>query len=162
MPDKKKPRKVRIVLGCLLFVFAILVVFYQPIVFGLVRFVASQVARSQAIDLEFQIHGSLFSDLFIENLHLQPHSENKALALERLDAQRIGARYSLLNLLKKRYLNVVDFLELKNIDVIVRPAPPAPPQKPGGPVRFVVVLPKRIDLSNSNLTVKSDTGDLLL
>jgi autotransporter translocation and assembly factor TamB len=162
MPDKKKPRKVRIVLGCLLFVFAILVVFYQPIVFGLVRFVAGQVARSQAIDLDFQIHGSLFSDLFIENLHLHPHSENKALPLERLEAQRIGARYSLLNLLKKRYLNVVDFLELKNIDVIVRPAPPAPPQKPGGPVRFVVVLPKRIDLSNINLTVKSDAGDLLL
>src|SRR6516162_5345071 len=163
MPDKKKqPRKARVILVCLLSVFAILVTFYQPIVFALVRFAAGQVARSQAIDLAFEIHGSLFSDLFIENLHLQPHPENKALPLERLDAQRIAARYNLLNLLRKDYLNVVDLLELKNIDVIVRPAPSAPPQKPGGPVRFAVVLPKRIDIRNINLTVKNDTGDLQL
>ena len=163
MPDKnKQPRKARVILVSLLGVFAILVVFYQPIVFGLVHFAAGQVARSQAIDLAFEIHGSLFSDLFIENLHLQPHPENKALPLERLDAQRIGARYNLFNLLRKDFLNVVDLVELKNIDVIVRPAPSAPPQKPGGAVRFVVVLPKRIDLRNINLIVKNDTGDLRL
>jgi autotransporter translocation and assembly factor TamB len=163
MPEKKKqPRKARIVLGCLLALFAILVLFYQPIVFGLVRFVAGQVARSQAIDLTFEIHGSLFSDLFIENLHLQPHPENKTLALERLDAQRIGARYDLLSLLRKEYLNVVDLVELKSIDVIVRPVPPAPQQKPGGPLQFVVLLPKRIDLRHINLTVKNDVGDLQL
>jgi autotransporter translocation and assembly factor TamB len=163
MPDKKKqPRKARVILGCLLGVFAILVVFYQPIVFGLVRFAAGRVAKSQGIDLAFEIHGSLFSDLFIENLHLQPYPENKAFPLGRLDAQRIGAKYNLLNLFRKDYLNIVDFLELKNIDVVVRPAPPTPPQKPGGPVRFVVVLPKRIDLRNINLTLKNDTGNLQL
>src|SRR6516225_8014458 len=163
MPDKKKQsRKARVILGCLLGVFAILVIFYQPIVFGLVRFAARQVARAQAIDLAFELHGSIFSDLFIENLHLQPYPQNKSLPLERLEAQRIGARYNLLNLLRKDFLNVVDFLELKNIDAVVRPVPSGPPQKPGGPVRFVLVLPKRIDVTNINLTVKNDAGDLQL
>ena len=163
MPDKKKQsRKARVILGCLLGVFTILVIFYQPIVFGLVRFAAGQVARSQAIDLAFELHGSIFSDLFIENLHLQPYPQNKSLPLERLEAQRIGARYNLLNLLRKDFLNVVDFLELKNIDAVVRPVPSGPPQKPGGAVRFVLVLPKRIDVTNINLTVKSDAGDLQL
>src|SRR6266550_663766 len=152
MPEKKKQsRKMRVVLGSLLGFFVLLVVFYQPILFGLIRIAAGQIAKSQAIDLDFEIHGSLFTDLFIEKLHLQPRPENKTLALERLDAQRIGARYNLLNLLRKQYLNVVDILELKNLDVVVRPTPPTPPQKPAGPLRFPVLLPKQIDLSNINL-----------
>ena len=164
MSDKKEQtRRIRVVLICLLGFFAILLAFYQPILFGLVRIVAGQVAKSQALDLDFEIHGSIFTDLFIEKLHLQPHPENKSLPLERLDAQRIGARYNLFNLLRKRYLDVVDILELKNIDIVVRPAPsPPPPQKPGGPLRFPVVLPKRIDVRNINLTVKNDAGDLQL
>jgi autotransporter translocation and assembly factor TamB len=163
MPEKKKQsRKMRVVLGSLLGLFVLLVVFYQPILFGLIRIAAGQIAKSQAIDLDFEIHGSLFTDLFIEKLHLQPHPENKTLALERVDAQRIGARYNLLNLLRKRYLNVVDILELKNLDVVVRSTPPNPPQKPAGPLRFPVLLPRQIDLSNISLTVKSDTGDLQL
>src|SRR5262249_4866684 len=106
-----------------------------------------------------------FTDLFIEKLRLQPHPENKSLPLVRLNAQRIGARYNLLNLLRKRYLDVVALLELKDVDIVVRPAPsppPPPPQKPAGPLRFPVVLPKRIDVKNVNLTVKNDTGDLEL
>ncbi|HEV3210485.1 MAG TPA: translocation/assembly module TamB domain-containing protein [Chthoniobacterales bacterium] len=162
---KKRPSRIRVVLICLLGIFVILLAFYQPILFGLVRIVAGQVAKSQAIDLDFEIHGSLFSDLFIEKLHLQPRPENNSLPLERLDAQRIGARYNVFNLLRKRYLDVVDILELKNIDVVVRHAPsppPPPPQKPAGPLRLPVVLPKRIDVRNINLTVKNDAGDLQL
>src|SRR6266436_4213639 len=162
---KKQTRGIRVVLIYLLGFFVILLAFYQPILFGLVRIVAGQVAKSQALDLDFEIHGSLFSDLFIEKLHLQPHPENKSLPLERLDAQRIGARYNLFNLLRKRYLDVVDILELKNIDIVVRPAPsplPPPPQKPAGPLRFPIVLPKRIDVRNINLTVKNDAGNLQL
>src|SRR5262249_11931567 len=166
MSDKKKQkRRFRVVLFCLLGVFVILLAFYQPILFGLVRIVAGQVAKSQALDLDFEIHGSLFTDLFIEKLHLQPRAENKSLPLERLDAQRIGARYNLFNLLRKRYLDIVDIVELKDADIVVRPVPsppPPPPQKPAGPLRLPVVLPKHIDVRNINLTVKNDAGDLQL
>src|SRR5215472_12610931 len=166
MADRTKQAwRIRFVSICLLGIVVTLLAFYQPILFGLVRIVAGQVAKSQAIDLDFEIHGSLFTDLFIEKLRLQPHPENKSLPLVRLNAQRIGARYNLLNLLRKRYLDVVALLELKDVDIVVRPAPsppPPPPQKPAGPLRFPVVLPKRIDVKNVNLTVKNDTGDLEL
>jgi autotransporter translocation and assembly factor TamB len=161
---KKQPRRIRVVLFCLLGIFVILLAFYQPILFGLVRIAAGQVAKSQALDLDFEIHGSLFTDLYIEKLHLQPRPENKSLPLERLDAQRIGARYNLLNLLRNQYLDVVALLELKDVDIVVRPVPPPPPppQKPAGPLRFPVVLPKRIDVRNISLTLKNDAGDLQL
>src|ERR1700737_136870 len=165
MPEKKKQtRKIKVVLGSLLGLFFLLIVFYQPILFGLVRLVAGQVAKSQASDLDFEIHGSLFNDLFIEKLHLQPRPENKTLPLERVDAQRVVARYNLLNLFRKKYLEVVDLLELKNINIIVRPAPqtPQPQQKPAAPLRLPVVLPKQIDARNINFTVKNEGGGLQL
>ena len=164
MPEKKKQRrKTRIVLGCLFGVFVLLAVFYQPIIFGLVRIVAAQVAKSQSIDLDFQIGGSLFTNLFIEKLHLQPYPENKTLPLERVDAERVGARYHLLNFFRKQYLDVVDLLELKDVNVVVRPGPPPPSQqKPAGPLRFPAVLPRQIDIQNFNLTVKNPAGDLQL
>src|SRR5262245_27035201 len=166
MADRtKQARRIRFVSICLLGIVVTLLAFYQPILFGLVRVVAGQVAKSQALDLDFEIHGSLFTDLFIEKLHLQPRPENKSLPLERLDAQRIGARYNLRNLLRKRYLDVVALLELKDVDLVVRPVPsppPPPPQKPAGPLRLPVVLPKRIDVRNINLTVKNEAGDLQL
>jgi hypothetical protein len=162
---KKKASRIRVVLIWLLGGFVILLAFYQPILFGLVRIVAGQVAKAQALDLDFEIHGSLFTDLFIEKLHLQPRAENKSLPFERLDAQRVGAQYNLFNLLRKRYLDVVDVIELKNIIIVARPAPsasPPAPQQPAGPLRLPVVLPKRIDVRNINLTVKNDGGDLQL
>jgi hypothetical protein len=66
MPGKKKPaRRIRVVLGSLLGIFLILIIFYQPILFSLIRVAAGQIAKSQAFDLDFEIHGSLFTDLFI-------------------------------------------------------------------------------------------------
>src|SRR5215469_17487856 len=112
MAEKEKKNKTRkVVLAGLFGVFLLLVAFYQPILFGLIRIAASQGAKSQAIDLSFDIHGSIFTDLFIENLHLQPRPENHVLPLERLDARRIGLRYDLLALWKKKYLSVVDLVE---------------------------------------------------
>src|ERR1700722_17252336 len=44
------------------------VIFYQPIFFGLAHFVAQQIANSQSLQIQFKIHGSIFTDLTLEDV----------------------------------------------------------------------------------------------
>jgi autotransporter translocation and assembly factor TamB len=165
MPEKAKRSKwLKYLLRGLLALLVLIVVFYQQIFFGIAQLVAQEVAKSQAFSLQFKIHGSIFSSLYLEDLHLQPLPENRILPLERVDAKWIAVRYNLFNLLKKDFLNVVELVELKNVDIVVRPTTSAPPQNnpqknPNG-LRIPVILPQKIDIQDFNLVVRNPAGDL--
>src|ERR1700730_11280947 len=131
MPEKAKRLPwLKYLFRALLLLVVLVFVFYQQIFFGIAQLVAQEVAKSQAFSLQFKIHGSIFSSLYLEDLHLQPLPENRILPLERVDAKWIAVRYNLFNLLKKDFLNVVELVETKNIDIVVRPTSEAPPKKP--------------------------------
>jgi hypothetical protein len=153
----------RYLLGGLLLTVLLLALFYQPIIFGIAQFAGQKIAKSQAFVLQFKIHGSIFSDLSIEDVHLEPLPGNKDLPIERLDIKRIEARYDLVSLIKKDFLSVVDLVAIKDVDLIVRPssAPPPPKEKPAiGPPKIVVIIPKKIDIQNINVKVRGDKGDI--
>jgi autotransporter translocation and assembly factor TamB len=163
MPEKEKRSKWLKYLICGFLVLSLLVVvFYQQIFFGLAQVVAQQVAKAQAISLEFKIHGSIFSSLYVEDLHLQPLPENKLLPLERVDAKSIALQYNLFSLLKKDFLNFIELAELRDVDVVVRPSSeaPPPPQFDRNGLRIPIVLPKKIDVQDVNLIVRGKDGDL--
>ena len=91
MPEKaKRIHWLKYLFGGLLAILVLIVAFYQPILFGIAQVVAQQIAKSQELSLRFKIHGSIFSDLYIEDLHLQPLPENTKPPLERVDAERIA------------------------------------------------------------------------
>jgi hypothetical protein len=163
MPDKANHVQwLKYLAGGLLLLILAAVLFYQQIIFGIAQLVAQEVARSQALTLKFKLRGSIFSSLYIEDLHLQPFPGNVKLPVERIDAELVGLQYNLLNLLKKDYRNIVDLIELKDVDVVVRPAPAAPPPPQGKPsgLRIPAVIPKKIDIQDVNLLVRGATGDL--
>ncbi|HSZ76545.1 MAG TPA: hypothetical protein VK775_04060, partial [Chthoniobacterales bacterium] len=163
MPEKtKRLHWLKYLFRGLLVLLVLIVVFYQQIFFGVTQLVAQQLAKSQAFSLEFKIHGSIFSNLTIEDLHLQPLPGNTSLPLERVDAKWIALRYNLFSLIKKDLLNVVELVELKNVDLVVRPtSAPAPPSKPNpNGLRIPVILPQKIDIQDVNLIVRNPAGDL--
>jgi autotransporter translocation and assembly factor TamB len=161
MPEKAKRRRwPKYLLAGLLAVLALTIALYQPIFFAVAQVVAQQFAKSQELSLRFKIHGSIFSDLYIEDLHLRPLPENTTLPLENIDAQRVALRYNLFSLLKKDFLSVVELVELDDISIVVRPAPPAQQTQPSP--RMPVIIPKKIDVQNFNLTVRGEHGDLEL
>src|ERR1700693_2127650 len=144
MPEKpKRFQWLKYLLRGLLLLLALIVVFYQQIFFGIAQLAAQQIANSQAFSLQFKIHGSIISSLYIEDLHLQALPENTKLPLERVDAKRIAVRYNLFHPLKKDLLNVFELVELKNIDLVVRPTSEPPQQNPNG-LRLPLILPKKI------------------
>src|ERR1700759_4169415 len=164
MPEKvKRFQWLKYLIRGLLVLSFLAIVFYQPIFFGVAQLVAQQIAKSQAISLQFNIHGSIFTDLYLEDLHLEPLPENKVLPLERVDAKWIALRYNLFSLLKKDFLNVIELAELRNVDVNIRPssAPPPPPPKPNpNGLRIPVILPKKIDAQDVSLIIRNQAGDL--
>src|SRR6516225_579294 len=163
-----KPKRIpllKYLLGGFVFLFLLLIVFYQPILFGLAQLIGQQVAQSQKLSLQFKIHGSIVSDLYLEDVHLEPLPGNNSFPVERLQARRVGARYNLLSIFRRDFLNLVDLIEAKDIDLALRPAPapaptpPQPQQNPAGPLRLVPVIPKKIDISNVNVTIHENGGD---
>ena len=134
MPDKaKRVQWLKYLFGGLLAVLILIIAFYQPILFAVAQLVGQQIAKSQQFSLRFEIHGSIFSNLYIEDLHLQPLPENRNLPLERVDAKRIAVRYNLFSLLKKDFLNVVELVELKDISIVVRQVAPVSTTGSGQP-----------------------------
>lgn len=166
--ERKRVRWLRYLLGGLTIAVLLLIVFYQPILFGLTDFVAQQVARSQKFTIRFKIHGSVFSNLLIQDLHIEPLPTNHSLPIERLDIRRFSARYSLLSLLQQKPNEVVRSIELKDVDLIIRPTPPTPPaptpepSKKGGPLRISPIIPQRIDISNINVQIRRSEGDWIV
>jgi hypothetical protein len=161
MPEKtKRPQRLKHLFRGLLVLLALIVVFYQPIFFGVIQLVAQQLAKSQAFSLQFKIYGSIFSNLTIEDLHLQPLPGNTSLPMERVDAKWIALRYNLFSLLKKDLLNLVELVELKNVDLVVRPSPQAPSKPNASGLRIPVIIPKKIDLQDVNLVVRNPGEDL--
>jgi autotransporter translocation and assembly factor TamB len=160
MPNKeKRVHWLKYLLGGLLALLVLVVAFYQPIVFGVVQVVAQQIAKSQEFSLRFKIHGSILSNLYIEDLHLQPLPENSKSPLEHVDGERIGVRYNLFSLLKKDYLNVIELVELKDISIVVPQGPPPQQQGPTS-LRIPAIIPKKIDIQDVNLIVREESGDL--
>jgi autotransporter translocation and assembly factor TamB len=163
MPEKtKRPHWLKYLFRGLLVLLLLIAALYQQIFFGVTQLVAQQLAKSQAFSLQFKMHGSIFTNLTIEDLHLQPLPGNTSLPLERVDAKLIGLRYNLFSLIKKDLLNVIELVELKNVDLVVRPtSAPPPPSKPNpNGLRIPVILPKKIDIQDVNLIVRNPAGDL--
>ncbi|MBV9673932.1 MAG: hypothetical protein JO076_14055, partial [Verrucomicrobia bacterium] len=161
MPNQ---RKGRYVLYGLLTLIVLIAVFYQPIAFGILGLVAKQVARSQSFVLHFKVDGSIFTDIHVEDLHLEPLPNNTTLPIARLDAKVFRARYNLLRLFQKDYRHVVTSLEIKDVTITIRPTPPQPPplkKRAGPPIPLIV--PERLDIQNVNFSmpVQNDSLEVL-
>jgi autotransporter translocation and assembly factor TamB len=167
-PKRKRLRWLRYLFGGLTVAVLLLIVFYQPILFGLTEFVVQQVARSQKFTIQFKMHGSVFSNLLIQDLHLEPLPGNQTLPIETLDIGRFSARYSLLSLLQQKPDEVVHLIQLKDVNLVIRPIPPTtatlrkPSPSKGGPLRILPIIPQRIDVSNINIKIRRTEGDLVV
>jgi autotransporter translocation and assembly factor TamB len=135
------------------------VIFYQPIFFGLAHFIAQQVANSQNLTIQFKIHGSIFTDLTLEDVEVRPKPGNTIFPIEQLAVKRIAAHYNPGRIFQSRIADIVDVILVKDVQLVIRPTPPQP-RKPHQLVRFPLVLPYKTDIQNFNFTLRLPTGSL--
>ncbi|MBV9877179.1 MAG: translocation/assembly module TamB domain-containing protein, partial [Verrucomicrobia bacterium] len=135
------------------------VIFYQPIFFGLAHFIAQQVANSQNLTIEFKIHGSIFTNLTLEDIEVRPKPGNTVFPIEQLVVKRIAAHYNLGRIFQNRIADIVDVVLVRDVELVIRPVSPKT-RKPPQLVRFPLVLPYKTDIQNFNFTLRLPTGNL--
>jgi autotransporter translocation and assembly factor TamB len=143
------------VLGLLL-----IVIFYQPIFFGLAHFIAQQIANSQNLEIQFKVHGSIFTDLTLEDVEVRPKPGNTVFPIEQLFVKRIAAHYNPGRIFQNRVADMVDVIVARDVQLVIRPVNAPKPRKPPHLVRFPLVLPYKTDIENFNFTYRLPTGSL--
>ncbi|MBV8214269.1 MAG: hypothetical protein JOZ08_13725, partial [Verrucomicrobia bacterium] len=154
----KRTRWLRYLLSGTVLGLLLTVIFYQPIFFGLAHFIAQQVANSQNLNIEFKIHGSIFTDLTLEDIKVRPKPGNTVFPIEQLVVKRIAAHYNLGRIFQNRVADIVDVVLARDVQLVIRPVPKS--RKPPQPVRFPLVLPYKTDIQNVNFTLRLPTGSL--
>jgi autotransporter translocation and assembly factor TamB len=135
------------------------VIFYQPIFFGLAHFIAQQVANSQNLTIEFKIHGSIFTDLTLEDIEVRPKPGNTVFPIEQLVVKKFAAHYNLGRIFQNRIADIVDVVLARDVQLVIRPVN-NPKRKPPQLVQFPLVLPYKTEIQNFNFTLHLPTGDL--
>ena len=136
------------------------VIFYQPIFFGLAHFIAQQVANSQNLTIEFKIHGSVFTNLTLQDIQVRPKPGNTVFPIEQLVVKRIAAHYNLGRIFQNRMADIVDVVLVRDVELVIRPVTAPKTRKPPQPVRFPLVLPYKTDIQNFNFTLRLPAGNL--
>ena len=157
-----RARWLRYLLGGTVVGLLLTVIFYQPIFFGLAHFVAQQVANSQNLQIEFKIHGSIFTDLTLEDVDIRPKPGNKIFPVEQLAVKTIAAHYNLGRIFQNRVTDIVDLILARDVQLVIRPVPAKKPEHPPQQIRFPLVLPYKTDIQNFNFTLRLPTGALEL
>jgi hypothetical protein len=134
------------------------VIFYQPIFFGLAHFIAQQVANSQNLQIQFKIHGSIFTDLTLEDVEIRPKPGNTVFPIEQLVVKRIAAHYNPGRIFQNRLADIVDVFLVRDVQLVIRPVPRKPRKLQV--IRFPLVLPYKTDIQNFNFTLRLPAGNL--
>ena len=129
----------------------ILAVFYQPIIFAIVRMIAPGLAAKQNLRIDsLELGGTIFTGLRVENLRVTPTAPGP---IQKASVGRLELHYHPLTLISHGINS--DFIEsvaLHDVDVIydASKSPPSPPKKKEPFSLPPLPLPDRLSLRNVN------------
>lgn len=146
-PRRTWLQRTLLVFGILL---ALLILFHRPLIFAAARFAAHKVGPSQGLKIDFEIHGTIFTGLTIENLRIVPTRPG---VVEKCRVGLLEVHYSLLALVRGGLSSdFIRSLTLHDVDAVIDPSksPPSPPKKKEPFQLPPLPLPQRLSLRNIN------------
>jgi hypothetical protein len=170
-PDKqpakpKKKRLKRFALACL-GLLALSAIFHRPILLALVRFAAPRIAAWNHLHLEFQINGSLLSDVSLANVRLTPTGRTP---VAKITVASAHADYSLGGLLRHGLGGFLKNITASDVSIEMADLPPEPGRaKTPRQLDFAAgtqqileipaLAPENIDVRNLAVVVHMHDGD---
>ncbi len=137
----------------------LLVLFYRPIIFTAVKIVAPKLAAKEHLKVDFDIGGSIFTNLHIDNLHVTPTAPGP---IEKANVGHLELHYSLLTFARHGLNSAfIESATLHDADIIYDPSksPPSPPKKKEPFSLPPLPLPGRLSLRNVNFLMRPDTPE---
>ncbi len=136
----------------------LVVIFHRTVIFEGTRYFVVRAAKQQNLNLDYQISGSIFSSLRIENLLGRPTESGP---IKRLEIGEILLEYSLIGALREGLPALLDTVELHDVYVVIEPGEPLPKEKEEKEkqaFKFPGLFPERLVLKNINFQTVGDYG----
>lgn len=160
IPAPRRRKWLRRVGWALVVLVALALIFHRPLFFRLTKALLIRVAKEQNLELTYDIDGTIFTTLQIENLKGVPTEPGP---VERLEIGTINLRYSLIDLIRGGLPEFLETLELHDVWLVIDPSENVPKEKDPGEqdVKFPELFPEHLEITNFNLRVlKPEQPDL--
>lgn len=156
-PIRKRRWLKRVGIGFLA-LFVLLALFHRPLFFEGTRYFILRAAKQQNLNLDYEMSGSIFTTLTIENLKAKPTEQGP---IQRLEVGTLNIQYSLVDLIRKGLPAFLKLLEVRDVYVELTPGEPLPPDKEEKPqqFKFPALFPDTLNLENVNVFIRAPTGN---
>ncbi len=157
-PRRRWPWWKRLLAGLGIFVL-LLVILYRPIIFAVVKFAAHKVGAKEHLQIDFDISGSIFTNLRIDNLRVVPTAPGP---VEKASVGLLELHYNLLTLARHGLNSAfIESVALHDVDAVYDPSksPPSPPKKKEPFSLPPLPLPGKLSLRNINFLMRPDTPE---
>ncbi|HEY6070060.1 MAG TPA: hypothetical protein VIU85_01720, partial [Chthoniobacterales bacterium] len=136
-------------------------VFHRPILLGLGHRIALHYAAKENLKVEFQLEGSIFTNLIIRNLHAIPTGPSDVESID-LDLARID--YGLFTMLRHGISSAIKTVDVGEARIVLNPAKtplrPRPPN-PKKKIELPDVFPERLHIADATIIVRNRPNDFI-
>jgi TamB, inner membrane protein subunit of TAM complex len=139
----------------------LLVIFHRPIVFKTTRYFIARAAEKQKLELEYELQGSIFTGLRVEQLRGTP-SEPGPVEVIKIDL--LNLRYSLWGLITDGLPGFLKSVDIVDAYVELNPREKLPPHKrrKRQEIKFPALFPDRLRIENVTLISHTKRGDFVI
>lgn len=159
MKPKRPRQRWRRGLWTLFVLVLIMIVAHRPLLQVGVGWWGRHYAAKKGYTLEWQISGSVISDLTVNNLRLEGPEDA---VVKQIHWGRASVDIGLWNVLRGGFVESLRRFTLKDASIVVDARPPSAPQAPRAPSALPDVWLQRLDLTNLNARILTQKGDVVL
>jgi len=139
----------------------LLLIFHRPLLLGLGHRIALHYAAKESLKLEFQLEGSIFTNLIIRNLHA---ASTGASDIESIDVDLARIDYGLFTLLRHGLSGAIKNADVHSARIVMnpekaplRPRPPNPKKK----IDLPDIFPERLHVADATIVVRNRPHDFI-
>ena len=157
-PMRKNPKRAALVL---LGLFTLLAIFRRPLLFRLTRYFIARAAEQQNLSLNYEMSGSIFTNLRITKLTATPKESGP---VEQLEIGSLRLSYSLWGLMRKGLPGFLKSAALADAMSVIDPSKSLPPAKKRKKqsIKFPALLPEKLSIENLNFASRQTGADLVI
>ncbi len=139
----------------------LLLIFHRPLLLGLGHRIALHYAAKENLKLEFQLEGTVFTNLIIRNLHA---ASTGASDVESIDVDLARIDYGLFTLLRHGLSTAIKNAEVHSARIVMNPAKdplrPRPPN-PKKKIDLPDIFPERLHVADATIIVRNRPHDFV-